>query len=100
MTALPIPNTENAALQADLAAGTITIDVASLLGGAYTGAISPFLNELSPNTRLFVDAPLPTNAAASLVDTLVDDLIERLKDLRHCDGPCGQRERHWAQLVF
>ena len=81
LTALPIPNSENAALQADLAAGTITIDVASLLGGAYTGAISPFLNELSPNTRLFVDAPLPTNAAASLVDTLVDDLIERLKDL-------------------
>lgn len=81
LTALPIPNTENAALQADLAAGTITIDVASLLGGAYTGAISPFLNELAPNTRLFVDAPLPTNAAATLVDTLVDDLIERLKDL-------------------
>ncbi|MGO3476968.1 MAG: choice-of-anchor G family protein [Brachybacterium tyrofermentans] len=81
LTALPIPNSDNAALQADLAAGTITIDVASLLGGAYTGAISPFLNELSPNTRLFVDAPLPTNAAASLVDTLVDDLIERLKDL-------------------
>lgn len=81
LTALPIPNSDNAALQADLAAGTITIDVASLLGGAYTGAISPFLNELSPNTRLFVDAPLPTNAAASLVDTLVDDLLERLKDL-------------------
>lgn len=81
LTALPIPNVENAALQADLEAGTITIDVASLLGGAYTGAISPFLNELSPNTRLFVDAPLPTNAAASLVDTLVDDLVERLKDL-------------------
>lgn len=81
LTALPIPNVENSALQADLAAGTITIDVASLLGGAYTGAISPFLNELAPNTRLFVDAPLPTNAAASLVDTLVDDLLERLKDL-------------------
>ncbi|MGP5052957.1 choice-of-anchor G family protein [Brachybacterium alimentarium] len=81
LTVLPIPNAENAALQADLAAGTITIDVASLLGGAYTGAISPFLNELAPNTRLFIDAPLPTNAAASLVDTLVDDLLERLKDL-------------------
>lgn len=81
LTGQPIPNVDNSALQVDLAGGTVTIDVASLLGGAYTGAISPFLNELGPNTRLFVDAPLPTNAAASLVDTLVDDLLERLKDL-------------------
>ena len=81
LTGQPIPNVDSSALQVDLAGGTVTIDVASLLGGAYTGAISPFLNELGPNTRLFVDAPLPTNAAASLVDTLVDDLLERLKDL-------------------
>lgn len=81
LTAQPIPQAENAALRADLAAGTIAIDVASLLGGPYTGAISPYLNSLAPNTRLFVDAPLPTNAAASLVNQLVEDLLERLKDL-------------------
>lgn len=81
LTAQPIPQAENAALQVDLGDGTITIDVASLLGGAYTGAISPFLNELAPNTRLFVDAPPPTNAAATLVDQLVEDLLDRLKDL-------------------
>ncbi len=81
LTAQSIPQAENAALQVDLGDGTITIDVASLLGGAYTGAISPFLNELAPNTRLFVDAPLPTNAAATLVDQLVEDLLDRLKDL-------------------
>ena len=81
LTTEPIPDVSNAALQTDLGAGTITIDVASLLGGAYTGAISPFLNELAPNTRLFVDAPLPTGAVAALVDQLVADLLERLKDL-------------------
>lgn len=81
LTAQPIPRAENAALQVDLGDGTITIDVASLLGGPYTGAISPYLNGLAPNTRLFVDAALPTNAAASLVDQLVEDLLERLKDL-------------------
>ncbi|MCT1431746.1 hypothetical protein M3G50_13460 [Brachybacterium muris] len=81
LTAQPIPQAGNAALQVDLGDGTISVDVASLLGGAYTGAISPFLNELAPNTRLFVDAPLPTDAVATLVNKLVEDLLERLKDL-------------------
>lgn len=77
----PLPDEENAALQLDLAEGTVLIDLASLLGGAYTGDISTWLNELAPNTRLFVDAGLPNDAVTSLLDTRVDSLVERLKDL-------------------
>lgn len=81
LTAQPIPDSGNPALQVDLGGGTVTIDLATLLGGAYTGAISPFLNNRPANSRLFVDVPLPTNAVADLVAQLVDDLVERLKDL-------------------
>lgn len=81
LTGQAIPNTGNPALQLDLQGGTVTIDLAALLGGAYTGGVSPYLNSLAPNTRLFVDAALPTNAVASLIEQLVNDLIERLKDL-------------------
>ncbi|UVY84850.1 choice-of-anchor G family protein [Brachybacterium sp. NBEC-018] len=81
LTGSPLPDEENAALQLDLGEGTILIDLASLLGGAYTGDISTWLNELAPNTRLFVDAGLPNDAVTSLLDTWVDSLVERLKDL-------------------
>lgn len=81
LTAESIPDEPNAALQLDLGEGTIAIDLASLLGGAYTGNTSDWLNELGPNTRLFVDAPLPGDAVTGLVDSWVDDLVERLKDL-------------------
>lgn len=81
LTGEPIPDEVNSALRIDFEDGTITLDVASLLGGAYTGDISEFLNELSPNTRLFVDAGLPGGAVVALTDSWVDGLIERLKDL-------------------
>ena len=76
-----IPDDPNAALQLGLGDGKITIDLASLLGGAYTGDTSDWLNERGPNTRLFVDAGLPGDAVTGLVETWVDTLVERLKDL-------------------
>lgn len=81
----PIPNVDNSALQVDLEGGALTLDLAALLGGPYTGEISPWLNSLAPNSRLFVDAGLPTGAVVNLVDDLVDDLLERLKDLVQVD---------------
>lgn len=81
LTAPPIPNDPNSALQIDLGAGSVTIDVAALLGGPYTGEVSPWLNGLAPNSRLFIDYALPGGAVTALLDAFVDDLIERLKDL-------------------
>ncbi len=77
----PLPDDPNAALQLDATEGQLTIDVASLLGGAYTGEVSPWLNSLPANSRLFIDYPLPTNAVADLLDDWLDSLIERLQDL-------------------
>lgn len=77
----PLPDDPDAALQIDLRGDGIVLDLASLLGGAYTGEVSPYLNGLAPNTRLFVDAALPTGTAVSLVDTWADSLLDRLKDL-------------------
>ncbi|UEJ81111.1 choice-of-anchor G family protein [Brachybacterium halotolerans subsp. kimchii] len=74
----PIPQSGNPALQLDLSKGTVLIDVASLLGGAYQGGISGWLNQQNPNTRLFVDAPLPADAVATIVNTLANDLKTRL----------------------
>lgn len=76
-----IPDDPNAALQLNLGDGTAEIDLAALLGGAYTGGISPWLNSLTPNTRLFVDAGLPGDAVTALLDTWAQTLFERLKDL-------------------
>ncbi len=81
LTATPIPNVANSALQLNLGTGSATVDLAALLGGAYTGEISPWLNNLAPNTRLFADAALPTGAVTALLDSFVDDLIARLGDL-------------------
>lgn len=54
---------------------TVTVDLGALLGGAYTGTESPWLNSLPANTRLFVDAPLPTEQAATAVTTLIDAVL-------------------------
>lgn len=77
----PIPDDPNTALRVDPVSTDITLDLASLLGGSYTGAISPFLNSLGPNTRLFVDVGLPGEGLADVLDDWVDALLTRLLSL-------------------
>lgn len=92
LTATPIPNVGNPALQIYLGSGTtgtLTVDLASLLGGAYTGEVSTWLNGLAPNTRLFVDAALPTGAVTKILNDWVDALLERLKDLVYVKVEAG-----------
>ena len=62
----------------------VTVDLAALLGGAYANTTaSPWLNTLLANTRLFVDAPLPTDALAREVGTLVDAVLGAIRvDIR------------------
>ncbi|MGO1198343.1 MAG: choice-of-anchor G family protein [Dermabacteraceae bacterium] len=62
----------------------VTVDLGALLGGAYEGTTaSPWLNSLAPNTRLFTDAPLPTDALAREVGTLVDAVLGAIRvDIR------------------
>lgn len=74
----PIPDDPNAALRVDPTASEITLDLAALLGGAYTGAISRFLNELGPNMRLFTDVGLPAGGVTAVLDSWVDSLLTRL----------------------
>lgn len=85
-----IPADPNSAILLDLNEGTIVIDVANLLGGAYPGTPTEWLNSLSPNTRLFVDTPLPTDPAVVLIDILLNDLIERLKDMVYVRVQAGR----------
>ncbi|QDZ14978.1 choice-of-anchor G family protein [Humibacter ginsenosidimutans] len=89
LTAAPIPNVPTSALQVDLAKGTLTIDVASLLGGAYTGEISPLLNEQNPNTRLFIDWELPADAATELVNNWVTAVTDVLYNVISIDITAG-----------
>lgn len=77
----PIPQGTGKALQVDLGAGSLLLDLGAVLGGAYTGNVDPFLNSLAPNTRLFVDAGLPTNAVTTILNDWVTALIEVLKPL-------------------
>ncbi|MGP5415100.1 choice-of-anchor G family protein, partial [Brachybacterium paraconglomeratum] len=81
LTAQPIPQADNEVLQVDLKAGTLTVDVASVLGHPADGTDLSSLNNLPENTRLFVDAPLRTDVVATLVNKLVEDILDRLKDL-------------------
>lgn len=73
-----IPDDPNAALQMNLGEGTVTADLAALLGAGYDGTPSEWLNSRGPNTRLFADAPLPADAVTNELDTWVDSLIDRL----------------------
>lgn len=58
----------------------VTVDLAALLGGAYANTTaSPWLNTLPANTRLFADAPLPTDALAREVGTLVDAVLGAIR---------------------
>ncbi|QMU97392.1 choice-of-anchor G family protein [Microbacterium esteraromaticum] len=85
LTQQSIPNAPNAALAVHPSEGTITLDVASLLGGAYTGDISEWLNSRGPNTRLFVDAGLPAGGIAAVLDQWVNALVDRLTQLATVD---------------
>ncbi|WP_127097501.1 choice-of-anchor G family protein [Brachybacterium saurashtrense] len=59
---------------------TVTVDLGALLGGAYSGTTaSPWLNSLAPNTRLFVDAPLPADAAAIQAGVLTEALLDAIR---------------------
>lgn len=58
----------------------VTVDLGALLGGAYENTTaSPWLNTLLANTQLFVDAPLPTDALAREVGTLVDAVLGAIR---------------------
>ena len=81
LLAEPIPADPNAALRVDPVSTDITLDLASLLGGPYDGAISPFLNNRAPNTRLFVDAELPSGGVTAILDDWVEELLTRLMSL-------------------
>ncbi|MBS3177366.1 choice-of-anchor G family protein [Pseudoclavibacter sp. Marseille-Q4354] len=73
LTAAPIGGA-NSPLRLDLTAGTVTVDLATLLN---TPDGKTF-NNLPANTRLFADLALPTNAVVAALNTLVEDIITRL----------------------
>lgn len=81
LLAANIPAATGQPLAMNLGAGQVVVDVAALLGGPYTGTTSDWFNGLSPNTRLFTDAALPTGGVTALLDSWVDALIEVLKPL-------------------
>lgn len=58
----------------------VTVDLGALLGGAYSGTTaSPWLNSLAPNTRLFVDADLPSTRLAEEIGVLVDAVLDSIR---------------------
>ncbi|MBS3177250.1 MULTISPECIES: choice-of-anchor G family protein [unclassified Pseudoclavibacter] len=78
LTNASIPSSGNNPVTINFGAGSVVVDLAALLGGAYTGAQSPFLNNRAPNTRLFVEAGLPANALGNAIGTLADGLLAAL----------------------
>ncbi len=71
-----IPPTDGHALQLDLDASEVILDLGAILGTATTG-----LNALPPNTLLFADRPIPTDAVATEGGTLLAALLDVLRDL-------------------
>lgn len=78
LTNASIPATGNNPVTINFGGDSIVVDLAALLGGAYTGAQSPFLNNRAPNTRLFVDAGLPEDALGNAIGALADGLLAAL----------------------
>lgn len=77
----PLPVGDSQPIQADLAAGTITVDIGALLGGdAYGANYSQWLNGREANTILFVDTPLPSAAISDFLGGLIAGLQDRLLD--------------------
>lgn len=66
------------AIVTDLNGGTVTIDVATLLGSAFPGGASAMANSLPANSTLFVDYPLPTSALSDNLALLQDEIISRI----------------------
>lgn len=78
LTNAAIPSSGNNPVTINFGAGSVVVDLAALLGGAYTGEISPWLNNRAPNSRLFIDAPLPVNALPTIISTLANGLVDAL----------------------
>lgn len=77
----PLPSGTKQPIQADLAAGTITVDLGALLGGDDFGAnYSEWLNGRKANTLLFVDTPIPSSALTNFLSGLITGLEDRLLD--------------------
>jgi len=69
-------------LSSDPAQGSpVTIDLGALLGEAYGGGVSPWLNDLAPNSRLLIEGRAPAEAAVQLADDIRKALLERVKDV-------------------
>ena len=77
----PLPADPGSAIHAELGAGRLTVDVASLLGGAYPGGPSEWLNSLAANSRLFIDYPVPGDAVSNFLHDLTSELIAKVKEL-------------------
>ncbi|MBM7466706.1 choice-of-anchor G family protein [Microbacterium esteraromaticum] len=76
LTSSPIGS--GTAIITDLGGGTVTIDVASLLGSAFPGGASAMANSLPANSVLFVDYPLPTNVLADQLSQMQNEIITRI----------------------
>jgi hypothetical protein len=77
----PLPAEPSSAIRAELGEGRLTVDVASLLGSAYPGATSEWLNSLEANSRLFIDYPVPGDAVSNFLHDLTSELIQKVKEL-------------------
>ena len=66
------------AIVTDLGAGTVTIDVATLLGSAFPGGASSMANSLPANSILFVDYALPTGTLANQLSQIQNEIITRV----------------------
>jgi|GEM_PF-1378706 len=66
------------AVVTDLGAGTVTVDVATLLGSAFPGGASAMANSLPANSILFVDYPLPTDTLANQLSQIQDEIVTRI----------------------
>ena len=75
-----LPSNPDAPIRTVLGDGTLTVDIAGLLGAAYEGETSQWLNSLAPNSRLFIDYPVPGDAVSSFLHELTSELIARVKD--------------------
>lgn len=69
-------------LSGDPAQGSpVVVDLGALLGEPYGGGVSPWLNDLAPNSRLLIEGRAPAEAAVQLVDDIRVALLERVKDV-------------------
>ncbi|REJ08042.1 hypothetical protein DY023_01900 [Microbacterium bovistercoris] len=72
------PLGSSTAIVTDLGGGTVTIDVASLLGSAFPGGSSSMANSLPANSILFVDYALPTDTLSNQLAQIQNEIITRI----------------------